>query len=180
MLKKLKSAGCKAIHYGIEAGSERILKVLQKEITINQAKQIFCLTKKYNMKVLAYFMIGSPSETMDEIQETFRVIKRLNPDYLHLTILTPFPGTKVYYDGLKKGIIKKDHWQEFAENPTSDFVSPHWDEYFSREELNKFLIEGYKSFYLRPSYLLRSIFYLRSFGEFKKKAVAGLKVLAMK
>jgi hypothetical protein len=96
-----------------------------------------------------------------------------------MTILTPFPGTKIYHDGLAKGIIKRDYWKEFAANPRSDFVSPHGDELFTKDELNDLLIRGYRSFYLNPLYVLRRIQNVRSLGELKKKAVAGLKVFNM-
>jgi hypothetical protein len=98
---------------------------------------------------------------------------------VHLTILTPFPGTKIYFDGLKSGIIKKDYWREFAKNPSPDFVPPHWDEIFNKNELKDLLIKGYKGFYMRPSYVFKKILDLKSFNEFKKKAVAGFKVFAM-
>lgn len=179
-IKYLKKAGCHGIHYGIEAGTEKILKILNKRITIGQAKNIFDLTRKYRIKILSYFMIGNPSETKEDIYTTFRVMKVLNPDYVHITILTPFPGTKIYFDGLKTGIIKKDYWREFAENPTTDFIPPHWDEIFSRDELNDLLSEGYRKFYIRPSYILKRITELRSIGELKKKARAGIKVFTMK
>lgn len=180
MIKHLKKAGCQGIHYGIEAGTEKILKILNKGISINQAKHIFDLTRKYKIQILAYFMIGNPHETVDDIDTTFEVMKKLDPDYVHLTILTPFPGTRIYSDGLKKGVIKRDYWREFAKHPTTDFVPPHWDEIFTKDELNNLLIRGYRSFYLRPSYIFKRIRGTRSFGEFKKKAVAGFKVFAMK
>jgi radical SAM superfamily enzyme YgiQ (UPF0313 family) len=180
VIKHLKKAGCQGIHYGIEAGAEKILKALNKGITIDKAKNVFDLTRKYKIPILAYFMIGSPGETKDDIYTTFKVIKKLNPDFVHMTILTPFPGTKIYYEGLEKGIIEKDYWREFARNPSNDFTPPHWGEFFSREELNQLLIEGYQKFYIRPSYVLKSILKVRTLGEFKKKAMAGLKVFGMK
>jgi radical SAM superfamily enzyme YgiQ (UPF0313 family) len=180
VIKHLRMAGCQGIHYGIEAGSKKIMNILNKGISIEQSKKVFDLTRKYKIPILAYFMIGNPSETLEDIYKTFKVIKYLNPDYLHMTVFTPFPGTQIYFDGLKKGIITKDYWREFAKNPTYDFIPPHWDEIFSREELNGFLVQGYKSFYLRPSYLLKRIVNVRSFTEFKKKAAAGLKVFSMK
>jgi radical SAM superfamily enzyme YgiQ (UPF0313 family) len=180
VIKHLKKAGCQGIHYGIEAGTEKILKALNKGITIDKAKNVFDLTRKYKIPILAYFMIGSPGETKDDIYTTFEVIKKLNPDFVHMTILTPFPGTKIYYEGLEKGIIEKDYWREFARNPSNDFTPPHWGEFFSREELNQLLIEGYQKFYIRPSYVLKSILKVRTLGEFKKKAMAGLKVFGMK
>jgi radical SAM superfamily enzyme YgiQ (UPF0313 family) len=180
ILKHLKEANCQGIHYGIEAGTEKILKVLNKGISIERAKRVFSLTRKYEIPILAYFMIGNPSETLDDILKTFRVMRELNPDYVHLTILTPFPGTKIYMDGLKNGIIKKDYWREFACNPTIDFIPPHWDEIFSKDELDDLLIQGYKNFYMRISYILKRIIKLKSYSEFTKKAKAGLKVAFMR
>jgi radical SAM superfamily enzyme YgiQ (UPF0313 family) len=180
ILQHLKKAGCQGIHYGIEAGTEKILKILNKGITIKKARQVFDLTRRYNIPVLAYFMIGNPTETREDIYETFKVMKDLKPDYVHMTILTPFPGTKIYLDGLKNGIIKQDYWREFAADPTPDFTPPIWGETFTHEELNDLLIKGYKSFYTRPSYILKRIVKIRSFHEFKKKAAAGFKVFSMK
>lgn len=180
MIMHLKKAGCQGIHYGIEAGTEKVLKILNKGISIDHARKVFSLTRKYKIPILAYFMIGNPKETLDDIHTTFKVMKSLKPDYVHITILTPFPGTKIYQDGLEQGVIKKDYWKEFAANPRSDFVPPHWDEFFTKDELNDLLVRGYRSFYLNPLYVLKSIKKVRSLEEFKKKAVAGFKVFGMK
>ncbi|MCP4605544.1 MAG: radical SAM protein [Proteobacteria bacterium] len=180
MLKKLKAAGCQGIHYGVEAGTPKVLKALNKGITLDKAKEVFDLTRRHGIATLAYFMIGNPSETPDDIQTTFQTAKWLNPDYLHLTVLTPFPGTQIYFEALERGIIKKDVWREFAKCPTPAFEPPYWSEYLSREELNQLLIEGYQKFYLRPTYIARRLLKLRSSSELKKKAKAGLKVLGMK
>ena len=179
MIAHLKKAGCQGIHYGVEAGTEKILRMLNKGITIEQVKEVFDLTRKYKIPILAYFMIGSPKETLEDIYQTFKVMKELNPDYVHVTVLTPFPGTKIYFDGLEGGIIRKDYWKEFAEKPTNDFIPPHWAEIFTRDELHELLVKGYKSFYFRPSYIFKRMRALRSLGEFRKKAVAAAKVLVM-
>jgi len=180
MLQMLHRAGCCGIHYGVEAGTEKILKVLNKGITLDQVKRAFDLTRKHKISVLAYFMCGSPSETREDILTTFKIMRQLKPDFVHVTILTPFPGTKIYLNGLASGIIKKDYWREFAKNPSEDFVSPNWEENFNRNELNQLLVQGYKQFYMRPTYIFRRLWQLKSWEEFKKKAKAGLKVFLMK
>lgn len=180
VIAHLKKAGCQGIHYGVEAGTDKILKILNKGIAINQVKEVFNFTRKYKIPILAYFMIGSPEETLEDIYQTFKVMKDLNPDYVHLTILTPFPGTKIYFDGLANGVIKKDYWKEFAKNPTSDFVPPHWGEIFNRDELSDLLSEGYRKFYLRPSYIFKRLTRIRGISELTKKARAGIKVFRMK
>ncbi|MFQ5647469.1 MAG: B12-binding domain-containing radical SAM protein, partial [bacterium] len=177
LLKLMKKAGCQGIHYGIEAGTEKILRVLQKGITIKQATEVFKMTKRLGIKTLGYFMIGSPTETAQDIEETFRVARRLNPDFIHLTIFTPFPGTQIYFDGLKQGVLSRDIWKEFARNPSPDFIPPHWGEMFTRQELQKMLISGYKGFYGRPGYIIKELLKVKSLSDLRRKARAGLKVL---
>jgi len=180
ILVKMKEAGCIGLHYGIESGSLRVLENINKGITPQQARDVCALTRKTGMKVLTYFMIGLPGETMADMEETFRLMKRVKADYAHVTIFTPFPGTELYRDGLASGIIKKDCWREFAENPEDDFVPPHWGEYFTREELQELLVKAYQGFYLRPARIASILFNIRTPGEFFRKARAGLKVMFMK
>ncbi len=180
MLAELKAAGCQGIHYGIEAGSPAILRNLNKRINLDRAREVFEATRKADIPILAYFMIGNPGETAADIRTTFEVMRGLNPDYVHLTILTPFPGTPVYSEALSRGLVDTDVWREFAAEPSASFQPPHWNEHFSRAELHELLVKGYRQFYLRPTYILNRIRRLRSWDELKKKARAGLRVLGMK
>lgn len=180
MLRLLARAGCRGLHYGVESGTEKILEVLRKKIDLDTARRVFAETKRAGMQVLAYFMIGCPGETRDDIRQTFRVARDLDPDFLHLTILTPFPGTEIYLDGLKSGVIERDVWREFAARPHLGFTPPHWPEIFSLEELDELLLEGYRGFYRRPSYLLKRVAKVRSLEELMRKTKAGLRILTMR
>ena len=177
LLGLMRQAGCRRIYFGIESGVEKVMKALQKEISLDQAAKVFELTAKVGIKTLAYFMIGCPGETRADIKETFRVAKQLCPDFVHLTIFTPFPGTKIYSDGLESGSIAEDVWREFAQNPTPGFIPPHWGQYHSRRELEEMLVEGYKDFYGRSSYIVKQLTEVRSFNDLLRKTRAGLKVL---
>ncbi len=179
LLKRLKMAGCRGIHYGVEAGTGKILKVLNKKITISGTKEIFSLTKKSKISTLGYFMIGNPGETREDILETIKLMKELDPDYVHITILTPFPATKIYFDGLKSGIIEKDYWKDFSQNPTPDFIPPHWGEFFTKDELVELLVFAYRNFYTRPGYIIKNLVKTRSFNELRRKIKAGVKVLKL-
>jgi radical SAM superfamily enzyme YgiQ (UPF0313 family) len=179
LLSKLKEAGCDRIHYGIEAGTPEILKVLKKGITLEQARNAIKWSKEIGISTLAYFMIGSPGESREQINETINFAKKLNSDFAHFSITTPFPATELCTMGVEKGIIKNDCWRDFAKNPSVEFQSPYWEENLSRDELIELLNFAYKRFYIRPKYILRSISKVRSFDEFRKKAKAGLKVVKM-
>lgn len=179
MLEKLKDAGCERIHYGVEAGTPEILRVLRKGIQMDRVREVFKITKDLGITTLAYFMIGSPTETREGILRTIEFAKELDPDYVHFSVTTPFPATELYYLGLEKGVLSHDYWRAFAAHPSEDFVPQLWEENLSREELIALLRRAYKSFYTRPNYVLQSLLKVKTLEEFKRKARAGLGVLRL-
>lgn len=176
MLKTLKKARCERIHYGIESANPDILKVLRKGITIPQVELAFKMTKEVGISTLAYFMLGSPTESKEQIMNTIAYAKKLKPDYCHFAITTPYPATPLYEMGIRMGMFG-DYWREFAANPRKDFEPQYWEEGLSRNELTQLLNYAYKSFYARPAYVLRQIVKVRSLSEFAGKVKAGLKVI---
>ena len=122
-------------------------------------------------------MIGSPAETEEDIKKSIKLAKKINPNFIHVTILTPYPATELYRLALEKGVIKNDYWREFARHPEKNVITQYWEENFSKAELFKLLQKFYRSFYGRPSYLLRSFFNIKNISDFKKKIKTGLKIL---
>jgi radical SAM superfamily enzyme YgiQ (UPF0313 family) len=132
------------------------------------------------METLAYFIIGLPSQDLQDIQDTFDLAKELSPDYTMFSIFTPQPGTELYRLGLETGVIKKDIWKEFAARPAEGFKLPVWDENFTRDQLYGIITKFYRSFYLRPSYIFSQIRKIKSRYELMKKVKAGTAVLFMR
>ena len=180
LLRAMKDAGCDRIHYGVEAGNNRMLKLIQKQTTIEHVKRVVQWTKDVDMEVLAYFMLGQQTETREDIQDSIRLAKELDPNYVHFTIFCPYPATATYLEGLKSGILKNDVWREFAANPREDFELPFWEENFTADELRALLVQAYRAFYLRPGYIAKNIARIRSPGEFMRKIKAGLAVVILK
>jgi len=176
ILKKLKLAGCERIHYGVEAGTQEILNILRKGITLQQVQKAFQWTRKVGITTLAYFMIGNPTESREQILETIKFALRIKPDYAHIALTTPFPATELYRRGLERKILRHDYWKEFAERPRMDFVPELWEENLTGQELIRLLRSAYTKFYMRPGYILKRIHKVKSWLEFKRKAKAGLKL----
>ena len=177
ILHSLHECNVSRIHFGIESASPRVIREINKGITPLQVERAFDSCKRFGIKTLAYFMIGNPTETMEDLKEDLRMIKRIKPDYLHMTILTMFPATKIYDEAQNLGLVKGDPWADYAKNPTPDFVPPSWDAIYSRKEHNAHLKWLFKKFYLRPSYLAKSIADIRSWCQFRRYAKAGLSIL---
>ncbi|MCP4651953.1 MAG: radical SAM protein [Candidatus Omnitrophica bacterium] len=177
MVSSLKKAGCQRISFGVESGVTRIIKRIKKGITLEQVVNAFYLTKKYKITTLADFMIGHPSEKVEDVYSTLNFAKKLNPDYAQFSITTPYPATQLYCQALEQGVIDHDLWREFAINPSKDFHVPRWEVDINRDELKILLNKCYRQFYLRPSFAIKTLLSIRSADELKRKTKAGLSLV---
>ncbi|MCD6385390.1 radical SAM protein [Candidatus Sumerlaeota bacterium] len=174
LIKKMARAGCRRTHYGVEAGTKEIVKILRKDVDLESVKEVFRYTRRAGITTLGYFMIGNPTESREQILQTIRFALELDADYVHFSVTTPFPGTELYRLGMQKGIISDDPWREFARSPRPDFIPPLWEENLTREELIALLHRAYKKFYIRPAYLLDQLLRVKSVTELLRKARAGI------
>jgi anaerobic magnesium-protoporphyrin IX monomethyl ester cyclase len=179
LIKSMKEAGCERIHFGVETGNPRVVKELQKGTSIEQVEKAFDLCKKYNVKTLAYFMMGNPTETMDDVKDTLALSRRIKPDFMQMTILSPFPATQIYLRALQEGVIEGDPWRDYARQINDDFRPPLWDQIYTRQELESHLRWFYGKFYLTPRFVYDRVREVRNFGQFKRYASAGISLLKM-
>lgn len=108
LLKKMKQAGLNCIRVGIESGSERILEAMNKGITLDQVRNASKLFKKVGIHWTGYFMIGVPGETVEDVYKTFDFMYEVKPDIASLAVYEPFPGTPMFTEGLKRGLVKEE------------------------------------------------------------------------
>ncbi|NVM30984.1 MAG: cobalamin B12-binding domain-containing protein [Candidatus Helarchaeota archaeon] len=166
LLGLMKYAGCERIHYGIETGNPRIMKVLNKKLTLKQALNAINWTKEANIEVLTYFMIGSPHENLNTIADTLRFAKKLDPDFALFSVTSAGPGMAIYEAALKEGVFKKDYWMDFILGNIPDLprLSFETDEY-TREDLVKIAKKMYFQFYFRPRLILKRLRKIKSKQE---------------
>jgi len=174
----MKRAGCSRIHLGIESGNERILANIKKKITLSQAENAVALAKKAGLVVLAYYMIGLPGESYDDVMQTIQFALKLDSRYAEFNICIPYPGTEMYRVGLEKGIIPHDFWLEFAKNPVENFIVPYlYEENISKQEMIELRNIATKKYYARLKVFIREAFDCRSVAEFIRKAKMGIPML---
>ena len=180
MLKAMHDAGCVGIAYGIESGNQSILDSMRKNITIEQAKSVVKWTKEIGIKAAGYFMIGTLGETKETIMETINFAKALDLDSYSFSITTPFPGTKLYTEAMKKGLIQTDmtslkEWDfdisvNLTKDCTDDDLRALKYKLFKEFKLKK----GFGRYYMiNPLFLreaLKVVLSLRNRGEAKEVA----------
>jgi anaerobic magnesium-protoporphyrin IX monomethyl ester cyclase len=110
MLAWMRKAGCIQISYGVESGSEKIRKRLNKRIKTAEIKRAFALTAKYGILPRAYFIYGSPGETWETVRETIDLMMEIKPLSAIFYILDIFPGTELYSDLKKNRGVTDDIW----------------------------------------------------------------------
>ncbi|MBP7088155.1 MAG: B12-binding domain-containing radical SAM protein [Candidatus Omnitrophica bacterium] len=89
-------AGFKRIGFGFESGSQRILDLMNKKANVEANISAYKLCRNHKLEVLGFYMVGNPTETKEDIRQTWSFIKRTPVDYFGITALIPFPGTKVW------------------------------------------------------------------------------------
>lgn len=159
VLRALRDAGCASIHVGIEAGSERVRRLMNKQIDMAKGERALAEARRLGMETRGYFMLGYPGETRAEIEETIRAAVELPLDWASFTITTPAPGTEVYREALASGRIARDYWLDYtrlrAGRSPGYFTSEA--EGLDARALEALLGRAYRAFYLRPALLARKL-----------------------
>lgn len=108
-LKRLKESGMCEIRVGCESGSNRVLnEVIQKRITKEQTLKAVQVAKDLDLKLILSFVIGWPTETIAERQETIDLIlqiQKINPKaaIYPLWVYIPYPGTNLFKQAVQLG-----------------------------------------------------------------------------
>jgi len=111
LIRRMQAAGMFNLKIGIETGSPRLLKVSNKNLTLADIKRGAEILNRLGQKWSAFFMLGFPDETEEEIEMTWQLIKEIQPTYVSMSVLAPYPGCDIYYDLLgKEQISEKTDW----------------------------------------------------------------------
>lgn len=154
MVKLMKKAGCIEIPIGIESGSEKILKLVNKGITLDDIRNAAKILHKNKMLFYGMAIIGLPGETKETIKETLKFIKEINPFYTQFCFATPFPNTEIYKYYKERNLLLTEDWSKYT--PIAPYPVIRTEE-LSADDLIKMRNYIYRKLVLRPLYLLKKI-----------------------
>lgn len=155
LLTLMKRAGCCAVKIGIESGSDRILRIIKKGATRKQLLEGAKAIREAGLFLTAYYMLGNPTETLEEMHETFEVAQEIRADMIQVAFHTAYPGSETF--------------REYASHITDPGELSHYNSHplnlsdVSQETLERLQRQFYLRYYLSPSifwnYLRRRALY---------------------
>jgi anaerobic magnesium-protoporphyrin IX monomethyl ester cyclase len=160
-LKAMKAAGCQLIGYGVESGSEKVLKNVKKKTTPEQIQTTFANTRNAGIDSKAFFIVGLPGEDVEDFEKSIEFAKKINPPFLWLSMFYPLPGTEAYDAVVKEGKLSDANKVSYFQSDDAELQRRH------RTFLRKF--------YLRPGYitnlfqnfsLRRLLYFIRMFKAY--------------
>lgn len=142
LLSLMKESGCFGIQYGVESGSNLILKQIRKNITKEQILQAVKWTVDAGLQAVCSLQVGHPEDTEETIQETIRfsaelrsltkVSEAVTTDF---AVTTPLPGTALRNEADKFGIrIRTNDWDQYT------FIDPVMDtKHLTAEQISTYV-----------------------------------------
>ncbi len=136
--------------FGIESGSPRILEVLRKKESVQDSIDAARSAREAGLFLVNFYLLGNPTETLQDMQMTLDLAKQLDPDLLQVGFFTPYPGSP-YYD------------EQFRDQ---DDLSPDSFSHYNKiinlsevptPELREFQKRFYREMILRPRFAARFV-----------------------
>jgi len=151
MLREIAKAGCKVLYFGIESANQRILNYYDKQTTPQQSKTAVKAARKAGIDVIiGSFIVGAPDETREEIQNTIEFAKQIPIDFPQFNILGVYPGTDIWNEFERKGLLKGGEYWE-----TGIAVSEICPSAVPLHEIKQMIHEAFYQFARRPSFMLK-------------------------
>lgn len=158
LLKTMQRAGCNYIAYGVESGSQRMLDRLKKNITKDQIREVIRMTKQLGVPIRAYFILGFPGETPEEMDQTIEFARELDVDLASFTMFIPLPGTREYLRAQESGSFDPGYFFKMM-IPEINFPDRpvYVPEGLTAGRLMKIHQQAYNRVYLRPKVIIRKL-----------------------
>lgn len=154
LMKKLKEAGLRRTAFGVETGNPEILQAIDKNIDLDTIRNAFKICKEVGLETIAFMIIGLPGETRETMQDTINFAIELDPLIANFSMMTPYPGTKVWTQVKRHGRMLIQDWE--------DYVFFEQKARYEMGEMTAELVEemyrkAYRQFYLRPGPIWRRV-----------------------
>jgi anaerobic magnesium-protoporphyrin IX monomethyl ester cyclase len=177
MARTMKKAGFNRMYFGVESVSQRSLDTLIKDYKAEKVVECLKMTRRAGIWSKVFLIVGTPGETMEDIEETARGIRAGMPDRVRTSLFNPLTATasfEEYADRIDPDLVRT----EYVDSDRSPYIHEH----FSNDELNRIkrtLVEDYEGWYesfpaRTRRYWARVRYYIENWDDEGKARVARL------
>jgi len=178
-LRVMKEAGCMQICFGVESGSQKMLDLYGKSQTPEEVVERFQWCHEVGIRPYAFVMVGAPTETVEELELTYRLVKRIKPFNGHIYTVTPLPGTALYDFCLARGSLKPMGYEDYDNaNNAEKWRSPLKLDYLTDDDLRKYVSKiaryfGYRAIVgsLRSPEVWKEVLFSKGFRKRARKVL---------
>lgn len=146
ILRLMKEAGCYSVSVGVESGSSKILKHMQKNLKKKVVKKQVNLIRKVGLDVTGLFIIGYPEENKKDIMATISFAKELNLTKATFSTFIPLPGSKMWNILEQKGRLGVSNFDKLSYYS----IDNNYMKNVSQKEFRLLQKKAFWDFYFRP------------------------------
>ncbi len=173
-LNIMKKAGCTQIFYGLESGSDKILEASKKGITKKEMVNAVNMTQRAGLVASGSFIFGLPDENRKTVKETMDFAKKLHADYVQFTLAAPFPGTKLFEEVSKEGLLEIDSWADLDGCHGPILRTRH----LSKDELAGIQRDAYVKYYTHTGVIWQNIKKMRTIDDIRRILRGALSIFS--
>jgi anaerobic magnesium-protoporphyrin IX monomethyl ester cyclase len=163
ILRALKEMGAYSVAFGIESGNADMLKVLRRGMTKDDIVRAVGWAKAEGLETWGFFLIGLPTETRAQIEETVAFAKSLDVDVAKFHVMQPYPGSTAFFQLEGKGLIQNYDYEQYGIHT----APVHRLDDLTADEILELQRSAYRRFYLRPRKILQHALRVKSFHRLK-------------
>src|SRR3989338_8343204 len=152
MLKRMKSAGINWVCFGIESANIKVRKGVTKGRFDEEAvDRAITIARAAGLNILGNFMFGLPDDDIETMEETLRMAKEFNFDYVNFYVTMAYPGSQLYEEALSKGIELPTSWLGYSQYGRDTF--PLATKHLTNKDVLRFRDMAFEEYFSNPKYI---------------------------
>lgn len=177
LFQTMRKAGCYRVSFGFESGNDAVLKAFGKggHASLEQGRIAVRKARASGLDTNGFFLLGLSADSEQTMNDTIAFARSLEVDTMLFGIAVAFPGTKMFNDYFKEGLIRSFNWDEYHARTTESL--------FNHRHLNHATLQKYmalanrKAMLTNPSFIYRRLKRGIKTGEFFWDAYYGLQFI---
>ena len=117
LVHRMKEAGCVRMHFGIESGDPELFDRMGKDGAKGKLEEFFQnfeMVERVGIAAHMFLLVGLLGETWETVKRAIETVRRLKPLTLQVAVVTPYPGTGLFDQAKRKGLLTTEDFSQYS------------------------------------------------------------------